>query len=170
MHIYLAVYLAETSGLQYVQISPNMPDQERWKDRFKNKFNRLRHSLGRSPNRSPSSNRPITPTLDPQASSVPVAPDSVSIHEIPDTQVKQAPNSPSSSNIYPSIVINPAEDEAPGRMADLVNTGFQGLKTTLQLVEKVASVFPPLKLTVSGLLGVIDIVEVRDFQLTVVTG
>jgi hypothetical protein len=50
----------------------------------------------------------------------------------------------------------------------LANAGFQGLKTTLRLVERATDVFPPLKSTVAGLLGVIDIVEVRDFQLSVV--
>ena len=72
------------------------------------------------------------------------------------------------SNIYPSIVID-SGDETPGRMADLARAGFQGVKTTLQLVEKAADVFPPLKSTVAGLLGVIDIVEVCDFQLSVVS-
>ena len=53
-------------------------------------------------------------------------------------------------------------------MADLASAGFQGVKTTLQLVERAADVFPPLKSAVAGLLGVIDIVEVCDFQLGVV--
>jgi hypothetical protein len=74
--------------------------------------------------------------------------------------------------MYPSIVIDPAGDETPGRMADLASAGFQGLKTTLRLVERVSDVFPPLKSAAAGLLGVIDIVGVReserDFQLGVV--
>jgi hypothetical protein len=37
-------------------------------------------------------------------------------------------------------------------MADLANAGFQGVKTTLRLVERAADVFPPLKSTVAGLL------------------
>ena len=45
----------------------------------------------------------------------------------------------------------------------MASTVFEGVKMTLQLVEKVADAFPPLKTTVSGLLGVIDIVEVRNF-------
>ena len=53
-------------------------------------------------------------------------------------------------------------------MAELATVGFQGLKTTLRLVATVAGIFPPLQSTVAGLLGVIDIVEVRSFQLTVV--
>ena len=144
-----------------------MPGQGRLKNRLKNKFNHLLHSLvpGRSRSPSPSPNCPISPTLDPQLSSTPVGSDTTSIHGIPDAQPL---NSPSLSNIYPSIVINPAGDEAPGRMADLINVGFQGVKTTLQLVERVADAFPPLKLAVSGLLGVIDIVEVRNFRLSIV--
>jgi hypothetical protein len=50
----------------------------------------------------------------------------------------------------------------------LASTVFQGVKTTLQLVEIAADAFPPLKLAVTGLLGVIVIVEVRYFQLSVV--
>jgi hypothetical protein len=201
-----------------------MPGQERLKDRFTNKFNHLLHSLAprRSKSLSPNGpNRPITPTVDSQASSTPVGPDPTSIHGIPDIQPLNSPsmsniypstvidpagdevpgrmaieptldpqasstpvgpdptsihgipntqplNSPSLSNIYPSIVINPAGDEAPGRMAELASAGFQGVKTTLQLIERTTDVFPPLKSTVAGLLGVVDIVEVCDFQLSVV--
>ena len=143
-----------------------MPGQERLKDRLKNKFKHL-HSLvpGRSRSPSSSSNRPISPTLNPQASSTPIGPDPTSIHGIPDTQPL---NSPTLPNVYPSIVIDPAGDEAPGQMADLANIGFQGLKTTLRLIERASDAFPPLKSTVAGLLGVIDIVEVRGFQLSVV--
>ena len=165
VRIYPAVYYV--SRLQawwadYVQIQPHMPGQERLKDRFTNKFNHLLHSFVPRRSRSPSPNRSIKPTLDLQASSTPVAPDPSSIDGIPDTQ------SASLSNIYPSIVID-SGDETPGRMADLARAGFQGVKTTLQLVEKAADVFPPLKSTVAGLLGVIDIVEVCDFQLSVVS-
>ena len=48
-------------------------------------------------------------------------------------------------------------------MADLASAGFQGVKMTLQLVERATDIFLPLKLTVAGLLGVIDVVEVCDF-------
>ena len=76
---------------------------------------------------------------------------SESIHGNPDRQ--------------PSIV---AGDETPRPTADLASADFaelQGEKATLQLVERATDVFPPLKSTVAGLLGVIDIMEVRDFQL-----
>ena len=139
-----------------------MPDQERLKDRLKNKFKHFLHSVVPARSRSSSPNRPITPTLD-----HPIGTDPTSIHGIPDTQPL---DSPSLSNIYPSIVINPGEDETPGRMADLFSTGFEGVKTTLRLVEKVASGFPPLKMAVSGLLGVIDIVEASDFRISAVIG
>ena len=140
-----------------------MSGQERLKDRLTNKFKDLLHSLVPSRSRSPSPNRSIRPTLDPQASSTPVGPDPT--HGIPDTQPL---NSPSLSNIYPSIVIDPAGDEAPGQMANLATTGFQGVKTTLRLVERATDVFPPLKSVVAGLLDVIDILEVRDFHLSFV--
>ena len=146
---------------KYVQMS----GQERLKDRLKNKFNHLLHSLVPDRSRSPSPNRPIRPTQNPQTSSTPVGPDPNSIHGNPDTQPL---NPPSLSNIYPSIVIDSTGDEAPGRMADLASTGFQGVKTTLRLVERASDVFLPLKSTIAGLLGVIDIVEVRDFQLNFV--
>ena len=134
-----------------------MPDQEpeRLKDRLKNKFNRFLHSLvpARTGSRSPSPS--IRSTRDPQASSTPVSPD-------PDTKPLNSPSL--SNNIYTSIVIDPAGDEAPGRMAELASAGFQGVKTTLRLIERATDVFPPLKSTVAGLLGVIDIVEVCDFN------
>ena len=106
----------------------------------------------------PIAHRLITPTLD-QASSTPIGPDPTSIHEISDAQLL---NSPSLSNIYSSIAIDPAGGRPPGRTAELASAGFQSLKTTLRLVEKVAGagVYPS---TVAGLLGVIDIVEVRGF-------
>ena len=130
-----------------------MPGRERLKDRLTNKFNRLLHSL--VPGRSRSPSQSTWPTRNPQGSSTPVGP------AIPDTQPL---NSPSLSNIYPSIVIDPAGDETPGRMADLASAGFQGVKTTLRLVERATDVFPLIKSTAAGLLGVIDIMEVRDFN------
>ena len=130
---------------------------------FKHFLHSLVPSRSRAPSPSPSPARPITPTLDPQATSTPVGPDPDSSHGIPDTQSLNSP----SSNIYPSIVIKPGGDKAPEENADLASTIFQGVKTTLRLVERTADAFPPLKSTVAGLLGVIDIVEVRDFQLSV---
>ena len=134
-----------------------MPGQGRVKNCLKNKFNHLLHSLAPGRSRSSSPNHPIASALDLQAPSTPVGPEST----VPPL------SSPSLSNIYSSIVIHPAEDEVPGRMANLASVGFEGVKTTLRLVERVASAFPPLKLAVSGLLGVIDIVEVCDFRLSI---
>jgi hypothetical protein len=137
-----------------------MSGQERLNDRLKNKFKHLLHSLVPSRIRSPS---PLpSPARDPQASesstdstdSTLVGSDSNPIHGIPDTQ--------------PSIVIDLVEDDASRPMADLSGPGFQGVKTTLQLVERATDVFPTLKSTATGLLGVIYIMEVRDFQLSVV--
>ena len=137
-----------------------MSGRERLKDRLTNKFNHFLHSLVPRRSRSPSPNLPIGRTLDPQASTAPDRPDPSIDDEIPDTS--------SLSNIYPSIIIDPTGDKTPGRMADLASAGFQGAKTTLLLVERAAGGFLPLKSAVSGLLGIIDIVEVRDFQLSVV--
>ena len=146
-------------NFQNLLMSPDLPASST--DSISVEFKHFLHSLVPGRSRSPSPNRSITPTLDPQATSTPVGPDPTSIH---DTQQFNLP----SSNIYPSIVIDPVGDEAPGRMADLASAGFQGVKTTLRLVERAADVFPPLKSTVAGLLGVIDIVEVCYFQLSVV--
>ena len=116
--------------------SLHMPGQERLKDCLTNKFNHL-HVLVPCRSRSPLPNQSI------QASSTPVGPDPTSIHGIPDTQPL---NSPSLSNIYPSIVIDPVGDEASGRMADLASAGFQGLKTTLRLIEKDHRRIPAFKI------------------------
>ena len=144
-----------STGANYVQ----MPSQGRLKNRLKNKFNHLLAGRSRSP--SPSPNCPIMPTLDPQASSTPVSPETLLLFM--KCLIHNPLNSPSLSKIYPSIVIDSVRDEAPGRMADLASAVFQGVRTTLRLVERATNVFLPLKSTVAGLLGVIDIVEVRDF-------
>jgi hypothetical protein len=67
-----------------------------------------------------------------------------------------------SSDSYLTIMAGPSEGVPRGLMLDAVNTGFEGLKTTLRFVERAADVFPPLKSSVAGLLGLIDIVEVRN--------
>ena len=79
----------------------------------------------------------------------------------PDTQPL---NSPSFSNIYPSIVINPTGDEAPGWITDLASVGFQGVKMTLQLIERASYILLPLKSAVADIFGVVDIMEVCDFN------
>lgn len=76
-----------------------------------------------------------------------MGPDPASIHGIPDAQL---PLEPSLSNVYPSIVIDPTGDRSPGRMADLASSGFQGLKTTLLLVERASGVLAPLKAAVGA--------------------
>ena len=102
---------------------------------------------------------------------------SFSIPDIPHNYNYNPPSMPlpdiqplnfNSSNFDASIVIDPAGDEAPGRMANLAIARFQGVKMTLRLVERATDVFPTLKSTVASLLSVIDIMEVRDFQLNVV--
>ena len=120
-----------------------MPGQKRLKDRPAGGFKHFLHSL--VPGRSRS------PTQDPRASSTPVGSDFNPIHGIPDIQPLNSP----SSNIYSSIVIQPqaAADKDSGGEASTV---FQGVKTTLRLVERAADAFPPLKSTVAGLLGVIS--------------
>lgn len=140
------------------------PRMDRMKDRLTNRFNRLLHNLVPDRSRSPSPGS----TLDLQTSSTPVGPDSADRTSpgIPDIQ---SVNSPSSSNIYPSIVITPAADKkTPERMADLASAGLEDVKTTPRLVERATDILPPLKSSVAGLLGVIYIMEVRDFQLNVV--
>jgi len=62
------------------------------------------------------------------------------------------------SAVYSSILVGTAEGESS---ATLLSTGFEGLKTTLNFIERAASAFPPLKSVVGGLLGVIDVIEVR---------
>ena len=154
IHVFLFCSLLYLKGWLYSD-SSHLPGHEWLKDCLMNKFNHLLHSLVPCCSRSPSYNRQIRPTLDPQTLSIRVSPNSTSI---PGTQPFN-----SSSYIYPSIVINPAGDEAPEWMADLASAGFQGVKMTLQLVERATDIFLPLKLTVAGLLGVIDVVEVCDF-------
>jgi hypothetical protein len=57
-------------------------------------------------------------------------------------------------NVYSSILVHPLE-------APLLRAGFEGLKTILNLIDKSSSIFPPLKSAASGLLGAIDVIQVR---------
>jgi hypothetical protein len=50
-----------------------------------------------------------------------------------------------------------------GDKANPASIGFQGFKMVLRAVREAADAFPPLKSVAGGLLGLIDIVEVRDF-------
>jgi hypothetical protein len=71
----------------------------------------------------------------------------------------------------PTISIQPASDVyadliSPSDVGDRANAasiGFQGFKTVLTVVREAADAFPPLKSVAGGLLGLIDIVEVRAF-------
>jgi hypothetical protein len=77
--------------------------------------------------------------------------------------VQENSTSPSVSHLQSQPSDASARSEQPlGRVADAASTGFEGLKTILRLVERATDVFPPLKSAVAGLLGVIDIVEVRE--------
>ena len=219
------------------------------RERFKNRRNKSREDLdtfkfGRS--RSPSPNRPISPTLESQASSTPVGPDVTSIHSLvpgrsrsptsnrsisppdfpawessavdPDLtsirgisqmtgQVqkkdhltnKSKPSSLLSSPVFkynvplppssrrqirPPSYVQPyfnvfnfnlpsLSNRDPSRViysagADLASSRFQDVKTILRRVEEATDLSMPLKSTVAGLLGVIDVVEVCHFQLSVV--
>ena len=103
-------------------------------------FGRSRKSL-KPPSNTPSP--PIRDGLASESSITPVSPD----------------NSPSLSNIYPLASIG----YGSGLMAYSASAGFEGVKTTLRLIENATDVSPPLKLTVTGLLTLIHIMEVRDF-------
>jgi hypothetical protein len=64
------------------------------------------------------------------------------------------------SNVYVDLI-------APSDVRDKASPasiGFQGFKTILTVVREAADAFPPLKSVAGGLLGLIDIVEVRGFD------
>jgi hypothetical protein len=71
----------------------------------------------------------------------------------------------------PTISIEPPSDVyadlispfGGGDKANSASIGFQGFKMVLSAVREAADAFPPLKSVAGGLLGLIDIVEVRDF-------
>jgi hypothetical protein len=65
------------------------------------------------------------------------------------------------SDVYSNILVHTVESPAPQLRA-----GFEGLRTILNLIDKAACIFPPLKSATSGLLGVIDVIEVRAITLT----
>ena len=68
-----------------------------------------------------------------------------------------------SPSVYPTIMVDPAEDHPPGRLANITSIGYHGFKTSLIAVRESADAFPPLKSVAGGLLALIDIVEVRNF-------
>ena len=135
------------------EISPPMTGQERLKNRLTNK-SKSSPSLSYPDIQLPDSNY----NLPPPPSSRRQTPDTQLINRSPSYGRSNFKfNSPSLSNRHLSRVIYPAG-------ADLVSSGFQDVKTTLRRVESATDVFPLLRSTVVGLLGVIDIVEVRDFN------
>ena len=134
-------------------ISPPMTGQERLKNRLTNK-SKSSPSLSYPDIQLPDSNY----NLPPPPSSRSQTPDTQLINRSPSYGRSNFNfNSPSLSNRHPSGVIYPAG-------ADLASSGFQDVKATLRRVESATDVFPLIKSTVVGLLGVIDIVEVRDFN------
>jgi hypothetical protein len=64
------------------------------------------------------------------------------------------------SDVYADL-ISPSDG---GDGANPASIGFQGFKTVLTAVREAGDAFPPLKSVAGGLLGLIDIVEVRDFD------
>jgi hypothetical protein len=72
----------------------------------------------------------------------------------------------------PAISVQPPSDVYAGLIVSsdvrdktsAASIGFQGFKTALTLVREAADAFPPLKSVAGGLLGLIDIVEVREFD------
>jgi hypothetical protein len=64
------------------------------------------------------------------------------------------------SDVYADL-ISPA---GGGDKANPASIYFQGFKTVLTAVREAADAFPPLKSVAGGLLSLIDIVEVRDFD------
>ena len=99
---------------------------------------------------SNSSSATIVPALDDALASVSIEPPT----HITDAANAQAPN------IYQTILTDASQDPAPGRITDTVNAVFGGSKTLLKLIQLSADSFPPLKSAVSGLLAIIDVMEV----------
>jgi hypothetical protein len=62
------------------------------------------------------------------------------------------------SLIQPPAAI--AQPQPEREKADMASTIWEGSKTTLRLVKESADAFPPLKSTVGGLLGLIELFEV----------
>jgi len=73
----------------------------------------------------------------------------------------------------------PPSQVSPASLANVFNSPFvpqstprsiwgnawKGIKTTLRLVKDSADAFPPLKSTAGGLIGLIDLIEVRPFSV-----
>jgi hypothetical protein len=66
----------------------------------------------------------------------------------------------SPSDVYADL-ISPSD---VGDKPNVASIGFQGFKTALTMIREAAGAFPPLKSVTGGLLALIDIVEVREFD------
>jgi hypothetical protein len=62
---------------------------------------------------------------------------------------------------YEDIVFDPSD---VGAKSNVRSVTFQSFKTVLTAIREAADAFPPLKSVAGGILGLMDIVEVRDFK------
>jgi hypothetical protein len=111
------------------------------------------HSLGKKVDSiisRPSSPKPPSAPANPGASSA------------SGTTVSQPPVK--SSSFYPTIVVDPSRDQSHGGLVEMASIGFQAFKTILTAVRAASDAFPPLKSLSGGLLGLIDIMEVRTYE------
>jgi hypothetical protein len=93
---------------------------------------------------------------------------------IPNTKLSASPTDSGSAlaiMTVPTKSVQPASDVYADQISPSVrdkanpaSIGFQGFKTVLTVVDGAAGIFPPLKSVTGGLLGLIDIVEVREFD------
>ena len=59
------------------------------------------------------------------------------------------------------VIVNPSGDTSLNRTADSIGVAYQGVKAALRLVERASDVFPLLKSSVAGVLGIVDTIEVH---------
>jgi hypothetical protein len=117
--------------------------------------------LGRSnsPQTPPPPSTP-PPTIPPTASqSTPLASPALPITTIKHSTAVGTAIALASASGLP-LIQPPATIAQPQSKGGTTSTIWEGSKTTLRLVKESADAFPPLKSTVGGLLGLIDLFEV----------
>ena len=85
------------------------------------------------------------------------------LHPISDLESNSNnPPAPEPSSVLADSSISAPEVSNANSFSNIAAVGFDGFKTVLRLIERGTDVFPPLKSTAACLLGLIDLVEVRE--------
>jgi hypothetical protein len=164
------IFTVAASKLLSIAIMPPKPSL---KAKLESVFNTNKLFPARSRSPHPPSNPGDAET--PRAAARPVASSSTRIDSVISTTVHPISDLESSSNGTPASdppsvpadasISGPEVSDETGSFSKIAAVSFDGFKTVLRLIERGTDVFPPLKSTAACLLGLIDLVEVRELLM-----